>query len=149
MGIIASQHHTGSVALSQQRAAEYVEKHYLSLDLRQLKRELDRLVDEQNNLLAQTVETINKIVDLSDRFRHNDILRTYEVTLTECSSVIGRTIGELQFRQKTGATIVAVRRDKEVLLSPPAQFRLAAADVLVIACDITGVDKVASFVEQH
>ncbi len=28
VGIIASQHPTGSVPLSQQRAAEYVEKHY-------------------------------------------------------------------------------------------------------------------------
>ena len=49
----------------------------------------------------------------------------------------GRSIGELQFRQKTGATIVAVRKGEELLLSPGPATPLQGGDVVVVACELT------------
>ena len=54
----------------------------------------------------------------------------------------GRSIGELQFRQKTSATIVAVRKGEEILLSPGPQTVLSAGDVLVVACELSQLEAV-------
>lgn len=44
----------------------------------------------------------------------------------------GKTIGELEVRKRHGVTVVAVRREGELLPEPGAATRLAAADVVVL-----------------
>jgi len=48
---------------------------------------------------------------------------------------IGRTIGEVDLRADTGATILAIRRDGGTISSPAADVRLAAADDLFLMGD--------------
>jgi len=48
------------------------------------------------------------------------------------SPYAGRPLGDTQARTRTGASIVAVVRDHEVLASPRPDFRFAAHDVVVV-----------------
>ena len=52
---------------------------------------------------------------------------------------IGRTLQELDLRNSTGATVLAVRRTAGTITSPPASFRLEAADDLFLMGDDSDV----------
>ncbi len=145
MGIIAVQEKVGSQVVSKRRAVEYVEDYEMRRDLMALKGELKELMTQRSQIDARIGDMVDQITDLSDRFRSSDRLRTYEFVVSEDAAIEGKSIGDLDFRKRTSATIVAVRRDAEILLSPPPQTVLRQQDRLVIACDVTDVDGVASF----
>ena len=148
MGIIEIQKNVGSVVRSRHRAVDYVNQYKAGKDLGALKNRLAQLIDQRDQLNREITEVTGRIVDLSERFRSSDQLRTYEFQLRQHSSAVGRSIGQLEFRQKTGATIVAVRRGEDVLLSPGPQMVLQAEDTLVIACDINSIDPVSRLLQQ-
>jgi TrkA domain protein len=54
------------------------------------------------------------------------------VTLDDGSPGVGRTIGELQVRRRTGVTIVAIVRDNQAITVPEPSVALRAGDRLVI-----------------
>lgn len=57
---------------------------------------------------------------------------TETVKLNEDSPVIGKTLGELNLRGKTGATLIAVVREDETKIGPGANFKLQKDDILVL-----------------
>ena len=52
--------------------------------------------------------------------------------VTEDSAAAGRDLRELDLRQKTGATVLAVVRDEKPHVTPRADFRLEVGDALVL-----------------
>lgn len=53
--------------------------------------------------------------------------------LAEGSTAIGKTLGELNLRARTGATVLAVRRDAALTTGPAADFQFQKDDLLVLA----------------
>lgn len=146
MGIIEVRENVGSQVLSKQRAKEYVEHYEMGRDLLMLKNELNQLVTQHNQINERITYVVGQITDLSDRFRSSDGLRTYEFLVSKDSHIEGKSISGLDFRKRTGATIVAVRRGEEIMLSPTPETVLRENDLLVIACDVICVDSVIEFV---
>lgn len=61
-----------------------------------------------------------------------DAAATETVTLDADSPVVAKTLGELDLRGKSGATVIAVVRDAHTKISPGANFSLAAGDTVVL-----------------
>ena len=143
MGIISVQNNVGSTVLSQKRAMEYVEQYQEDKDLRALKASLREMVAQRDALNEKINDTVQRIIDLGERFWRSDRLRTYEWEVTPACPAAQHSIGDLQFRQRTGATIVAVRQGESILLSPPPQTILHSGDVLVVACELDQIEAVS------
>ena len=143
MGIISVQNNVGSTVLSQKRAMEYVEQYQEDKDLRALKVELREMIAQRDALNGKINDTVQRIIDLGERFWRSDRLRTYEWKVSPTCPAANHSIGDLQFRQRTGATIVAVRKGEDVLLSPDPQTVLHSGDVLVVACELDQIEVVS------
>ena len=143
MGIISVQNNVGSTVLSQKRAMEYVEQYQQDKDLRALKVELRDMIAQRDALNAKINDTLQRIIDLGERFWRSDRLRTYEWEVSPICPAAEHSIGDLQFRQRTGATIVAVRRGEKILLSPSPQTILHSGDILVVACELDQIEAVS------
>lgn len=61
-----------------------------------------------------------------------DAASTETVVLEADSPVLGKTLGELDLRGKSGATIIAVLHDGETKISPGAKYTLSAGDTVVL-----------------
>ncbi len=57
---------------------------------------------------------------------------TATIRIESDSPVIARTLGELNLRGTTGATVIAVIRDSEAKISPGAQYAFRAGDTVVL-----------------
>jgi len=84
---------------------------------------------------------VARLKDRVDEVVHQSIegLNIDWVPVREGSAAGGRTIGDLEMRQRTGATIVAVIRGRQTHASPGPDFALAARDTAVIVGTEDGV----------
>ena len=57
-------------------------------------------------------------------------------------------LGDTKARTRTGASIVAIVRDDEVLASPGPEQTLQAGDVLVVICTGDGIAAVRQLIDQ-
>jgi CPA2 family monovalent cation:H+ antiporter-2 len=62
--------------------------------------------------------------------RTSRMTETEWVRLPEGSGMVGETIGELQIRGKTGASVVAIIRGNDVLPNPGPEIAFEAGDVV-------------------
>lgn len=147
MGITSTRPNVGSVVESPKRAAEFVSRFENGKNYLALRTKLQKLIAQRNEIDRQITDTVNQIIDISERFRSSDILRTYEFTIEAGSAAVSRTIGDIRFRQETGATIVAVRHGEDILLSPGPETVLCQGDVLVVACALGNLTRVSEYLD--
>jgi CPA2 family monovalent cation:H+ antiporter-2 len=57
---------------------------------------------------------------------------TENIKLTGDSPIVGKTLGELDLRGQTGATLIAVVRGDETKIGPGASYKLREDDVLIL-----------------
>ncbi len=63
------------------------------------------------------------------------------------STAAGRTLVELELRQRTGASVLAVQREGVVQPNPAADYRLESGDVLLVVGDQAAIDAALAFVD--
>ena len=57
---------------------------------------------------------------------------TETITVGEDSPAVGKNLGELDLRGKSGATVIAVLRDGETKISPGANYKISSGDTIVL-----------------
>jgi len=66
------------------------------------------------------------------------------VEIDEHSPAAGRTLAEIGLRESTGASVVAVIRERETVTSPTAAFRIEAGDTAVVVGSPEVIEKAAA-----
>jgi K+/H+ antiporter YhaU regulatory subunit KhtT len=142
MKIIDVQKNSGAIVLSKRHAADYILKFEAKKDMRLLRKQLNELMTQRNRINAQILNIINEIIDINERFRTSDPLRSYEFEIPANSPIIGKTIADSQFWQNTGATIVAIRRNDKIMLSPGPYAVFLQGDSIIVSGEIDISDRV-------
>lgn len=140
MKIIDVLPNSGAIIKSSDEALKYIEKYNIGKDIRTLKNEIKELLEKRDNINRQILKAIDQIIDVSERFRNTNPLYTLEFEIPEFSPVIGKSINETNFWQSTGATIVAVKRNDKIILSPGPYLVFEPYDVIFVTGD-TGIPK--------
>jgi K+/H+ antiporter YhaU regulatory subunit KhtT len=140
MKIIEVLPNSGAVIKSRDNALKYIQKYNIGKDFRDLKSELNNLLQERDNINKRINGIIDQVFDLSERFRNISPLYTLEFEIPAASSIIDKTITETNFWQNTGATIVAIKRSEKVILSPGPYFVFAPHDIIIVTGD-TGISQ--------
>jgi TrkA domain protein len=95
-------------------------------------REVLALTDQEGDALAELLGAPRIVEKLADMQRDLGGLETVQMVLPAGSYYDGRSLGETQARTRTGASIVAVVREGEVIASPRPDFVFAAGDLVVV-----------------
>ncbi|MCL6612343.1 MAG: GntR family transcriptional regulator [Peptococcaceae bacterium] len=120
------------VAVRSKRAAEaFLSQSGQRQVLRDLQERLHSLLRERDRLNAEIEKLMNDLLDytfkMAGRFQ-----KIEEVKVTPCSPLVGKSLVEAEFRGKTGATVLAIYRDGEEIVSPSADTVIQAGDVLIM-----------------
>jgi TrkA domain protein len=102
------------------------------------------LTNEEANTLAELLGTARVVERLADLRRQVEGLVTVQIIMAEGGPYVGRTLGDTAARTRTGASIVAVVRDRQVYASPRPDFHFAAHDVVVVVGTAEGTAAVAT-----
>lgn len=86
---------------------------------------------------------------LTSKISGLDALELERFELRPGSSIVGRTLSELDLRRTTGATVLAVKRGAVVHASPSGDFCLRESDTIVVLGEPSAIDKVLELVDPH
>lgn len=100
------------------------------------------LTDAEAEALADILGASLMLSQLAGLRQQAAGLLTEQLAIPAGSPYVGRTLGDTKTRTRTGASMVAVLRDREVIASPGPSFRFAAGDVVVVVGTRTGLDGV-------
>lgn len=149
MAIVEIQHNSGAVILSSKNAQKYIERFKALSDIHLLRNKLKEMLAQQDDIHKQSIEVIEQIVNLNDRFSKSSLFHNYEMTIPEDSLLVGKTLAELKFWQETGATVIAIRREDNIFLSPGPYATLLGNDIIIYVGDIKTVETVKAFINEN
>lgn len=145
MDVVSVSQGSGIVVRSREEAIKFVDRFKDIESIASLKLELSKLIENKKQIDRQLESTIGKIVDYSDRLRNINPYNPIEVQIEDGCSMIGKTISQMKFWQNTGGTIIAIRRNNNIILSPGPYAELKKGDVIVVVGDEGTLNRVNSF----
>lgn len=130
MSVCDSRHGSGVIIKSRDKAIEFVKQFQDIATADQLKRDILKLVDKQ----IEEEKTLKKLIwDLMDkvsRFKSVNPFIPYEIIINKNSVQLNKSLSEIKFWNNTWATVVGIRRDNNLLMSPGPTQILKEGDIL-------------------
>ncbi|WP_440953316.1 cation:proton antiporter domain-containing protein [Methanococcoides sp. FTZ1] len=96
------------------------------------KDEIERLVSEIRQDGYEMFRTLSGSMNIYDMDVDIPDMNITNVRVRSSSFVVGKTLAQLELRKKYGVTILAIRRNSEVISNPDADIYLTAHDVVVL-----------------
>lgn len=131
MGIVSIRQGSGAYIKSREKAQMFFERFSETVSIVQTKRAITEAIQKQRSDLDHLNELLDDLVALTKRDHNTMYIIPHDMRLDENCNFIGKTIGELNIWQQTGATIVAVRRGRKTVFSPGPYEQLQAGDVIL------------------
>ncbi len=131
MEVVEVRHNRGVSVVSRDNAKKYITKYGKNNENRKLLSQLRHVMGEREQNDEEFFILAKDLIEANDRFSASNPFPTYEYTIKEGSLAIGNSLGSLNFWQKTGGTVIAIRRDGSILLSPGPDIRLEVLDILI------------------
>jgi K+/H+ antiporter YhaU regulatory subunit KhtT len=134
--------------LSAEQAEAFINHQATMQSAYSLRQELDLLLEQKTEINKRFDDIVYQITRYTDRLRNLQPFNPVEVTVKMTSKAIGQSIKQLKFRQRTGATLVAIRRGVEIIVSPEAEAVLQQGDRLVVVGQFDVLEKVDCFINR-
>lgn len=135
--------------ISVEQAEEFLNHQAAMQSAYSLRQELEMLQEKKREINERFDDIVYQITRYTDRLRNLQPFNPVEVTVKETSHVIGKSIKQLKFRQRTGGvTLVAIRRGVEVIVSPDPETTLRHGDRLVVVGQVDVLEKVDGFINR-
>jgi K+/H+ antiporter YhaU regulatory subunit KhtT len=139
MTIVEARAGSGIFVLSRDNAVKYVERFRVMTGVSSIRDEIRRLMKEKTAIEDKIGEMIERLEEMADRLQNIRSIYPYEVPVPAGSPLIGKTINDSRFWQNTGATIVAIQRDGQMIYSPGPYAVFTENDRLFLTGE-SGVD---------
>lgn len=136
---------SGILILSKERAIEFVNSFRSDESAAKLRRELSRMQEMRRSLDEQIASAEKQIIELY-QYKRSDWIVPVEVRLPRGSHVIGKSIGQLEVWHNTGATIIGVVQDKNIIISPGPYYEFSEGDRVLIVGDENVIGRFNAFV---
>ncbi len=143
--IVESVKGKGVIVLSSEKALSFIKKYQDITNITSYKGNLYKLLEDKARIDNDIILTLNKILDYSDRLEVINPLVPIQFTVESHCKWLGKTAGETNFWQNTGATIVAIKRGDELIISPGPYIVFTENDILLVVGDRYIYNSVPSF----
>lgn len=131
--------HVLSVSQGKEAVVESIEQAYSFLSRNEdiqfvfsLRQEVESLLAQKQEIDKRLESILSEVIGYCDRLRNLSPYNPVEVCVPPTSHAVGKTAGELQFRDRFGAALLAIKRGEETIVSPPHHEVLKAGDKLVL-----------------
>lgn len=149
MDIAMSYKGSGIFIKSKDNAFMFIERFRKKESIRTLKNEMKQLIHTKNEIETNITGIMEKIIEYSDRLKNVNELTPLEIDINDNSHLIGKTIIESNFWQNTGATIIAIKKNGSIILSPGPYAGFEKGDSIFIVGGINVLSRTRDFISEH
>ena len=132
---------SGIVINSKDEAFKFIQKFKVVDSVKSVKNQILGLMESKNTIEEQINNLIIRHLNISSSFENTNAFEPFEIKIQEKSNLIDKTIEETNFWQNTGATIIGIRRNEQVILSPGPYAIFKLDDYILLIGDETSYDR--------
>lgn len=144
-GVVEVNIGSGITVLSREKAIEFIKSFKDDESLSELNISLHTLFEKRKKIDEEIFNTTRRIIDMY-KYMRSDLITPVEIELPDDSHVIGKSIGALQIWHNTGATIIGVVRDNNVIISPGPYYEFSRQDSVLIVGDENVIERFNFFI---
>ena len=122
----------GILIVSKSQAISFLNRNNSIDSMKEYKSQINTLLDRRKEIEDEILKSINGIIDYSSRFDEVNPIIPLEFKITNSCPYIGKTAAEIKLWQNTGATLIAIKRDNDLLLSPGPYIIINDGDILIV-----------------
>lgn len=137
---------SGIIINSKLKAKDFLDIFKTKSDFYSLNNETYNLIKQKKAIDNQLEKNINSIIEFATQLRNVGSIIPFESIVEEGSVAVNKSIGELNFWQNTKATIIAIKRDGDLFLSPGPYFTIRQNDVLVYVGDDCVLENIKNYI---
>lgn len=136
---------SGVVIKSFENALKFVKQYTEIQTIQNLRNEIVNSVGRQSSELNYFNECLTKLIDYTDRFRSINPFMPVEIEINNTTPYLNQSVQDVNFWHNTGATIIAIKRDQALILSPGPYVSFLEGDIIYFVGDENSLLRVKSF----
>ncbi len=136
---------SGVLIKSRKLAVDFINKFDSVSQMSELKKHILNNIEQQNTQSAELKTMVSELMYKTERFRVVNPFSPFEISITQEASCIGQNLSESNFWHNTTATIIAIRRGEEIIISPGPYAVISLGDILYYVGDENCHERVRSF----
>lgn len=133
--IVALKHGSGATVLSREKAIEFLENYETTNSIALVKEKIRVNISEQVKELENLSVLVDEFLKQSQSISRHYPLTPYEIIVNKDTDHFGKSISELKIWHQTGATVIALEHDGELLLSPSPYALIEKGDHIFFVGD--------------
>lgn len=145
MGIVTATKGSGVTITSLDKALHFVKQFNEIQSFTELKTNILRSIERQAKEFVVLQEHVNELIDRTERFKAINPFIPYEIAITAKAKHLGESVSENNFWHLTNATIIAIKRNKELILSPGPFATFMENDIFFFIGDNDCYERVNTF----
>ncbi len=145
VGVVLVRVGVGIEVISAEKAKEYLSKYSDVSNLNSIKKNILEIIQDQNEQAKRLKDTVNELLDCTERFKDLNPFTPFEIEITKEAKYLNKTVSEINFWQNTMATIIAIKRNGKIILSPGSYATLKENDILYIIASEESYNRVKMF----
>lgn len=130
LNIVRSEKGSGVVIKSYEKAVSFFKQYKDLRTINDIKSSMLSSVDRQKKEMALLNKHLTELIEKTEHFRSVNPFMPFQITINAEVSLLNKSIAEISFWQNTGATIVAIKRGEDLLISPGPYAVLKENDIL-------------------
>ncbi|SKC46946.1 TrkA C-terminal domain-containing protein [Maledivibacter halophilus] len=131
MNVVEVTEKSGISIISKEQAYSFIQNFDTKNSILKLKDETSDLLNQKKQIEKQIEEKIEEIIEYSTELRNIGLIYPLELKIPNNSPIIGKTIANTKFWQNTKATILGIKRDGYLVVSPGPNFDFKDNDTIV------------------
>jgi len=137
---------SGIKVSSREKAIQFLRSFKDDESLSEMKQRLLHLLEKRSILDDETSLLTKQIIDMYKYRRHTDLIEPIEISIPQNSHIIGKSISALEVWHNTGATIIGIIQDDNIIISPGPYYEFLPNDNILIVGDKNVIERFNVFI---
>lgn len=146
--IVSSEKGSGVTIKSRQNAMDYIKQYEKRQTIDTIKEDILMSIKRQKSEMENLNDSLSELIAASEHFRSLNPFTPFQLNIKSNTKYINKTIADIQFWQHTGATVIAIKRDGSLLVSPGPYLQLLEGDILYFVTQDDSPQRVKDFLYQ-
>ncbi len=148
MKVVTVSQGSGIYIQSKQHAHEFIGRFQNVESVGSLRADIKQLLIQKQKVEAEINNILDKIIDYSERLKNSDPISPLEIEMEDDSHLIGKTVTDTKFWQNTGATIIGIRRNRKLILSPGPYVGFEKGDSILVVGEMGILERIRKFMKE-
>ncbi|CAK1233621.1 DNA-binding transcriptional regulator [Fructobacillus fructosus] len=145
LDIVRPVHGSGVEVLSREKARDFLAQAKESRNLQETHSQIKALIAKQKEDLTNLDESFSLLLDQTQRVRQQNPMSPFEYVPNNHSEKLNQSIGSLNIWQNTGATIIAILHNDDLILSPGPYANILPGDTIYFVGSDKSVEAMQQF----